>query len=215
CLSTLEGHSRWVGSAAFSHDSARLASASGDRTVKIWDASSAFSHDLALLASASVDETVKIWDASSGECLLTLEGHSGSVYLVAFSHDSARLASASGDKTVKIWDARSGECLQTLSIGKRLYRISFDITGSYLHTDIGPIEISVSPGLSSPPPSNPEPQNPQYQGLALSADGVWITYNSENLVWLPPEYRPTCAAVSGETIGVGVESGRVWICNVH
>jgi hypothetical protein len=28
------------------------------------------------------------------------------------------------------------------------------------------------------------PQNPRYQDGALSSDGVWITYNSENVVWL-------------------------------
>src|SRR5204863_97940 len=128
CLQTLEGHSGDVRSVAFSHDSARLASASGDRTVKIWDASSgeclqtreghsnwvwsvAFSHDSARLASASRDKTVKIWDASSGECLQTLEGHSNWVNSVAFSHDSARVAAAADDKTVKICDASSGECL--------------------------------------------------------------------------------------------------------
>ena len=73
----------------------------------------AFSPDSARLASASYDNTVKIWDASSGECLQTLEGHSNRVTSVAFSPDSARLASASKDNTVKIWDASSGECLQT------------------------------------------------------------------------------------------------------
>ncbi|KAF2193435.1 hypothetical protein K469DRAFT_549877 [Zopfia rhizophila CBS 207.26] len=78
CLQTLEGHSDTVWSVAFSHNSARLASASGD-------------------------STVKIWDVSSGECLQTLEGYSDSVNSVAFSHDSARLASASDDRTVKIW----------------------------------------------------------------------------------------------------------------
>src|SRR2546421_5088341 len=100
CLQTLEGHSRWVNSVAFSHDSARLASASGDGAVKVWD-------------------------ASSGECLQTLEGHSGLVNSVAFSHDSGRLASASDDRTVKVWDASSGECLQTLRTGRGLERISF------------------------------------------------------------------------------------------
>ncbi|KAL2192736.1 NACHT domain-containing protein [Corynascus similis CBS 632.67] len=37
CLQTLEGHSHFVRSVAWSHDSTRLASASYDRTVKIWD----------------------------------------------------------------------------------------------------------------------------------------------------------------------------------
>jgi WD40 repeat protein len=73
----------------------------------------AFSHDSTWLASASVDRTVKIWDASSGACLQTLEGHSSAVWSIAFSHDSTWLASASLDRTVKIWDASSGACLQT------------------------------------------------------------------------------------------------------
>jgi len=219
---------------AFSHDSARLASASWDRTVKIWDASSgaclqtleghshyvnsvAFSHDSARLASASDDRTVKIWDASSGACLQTLEGHSDCVNSVAFSHDSARLASASDDRTVKIWDASSGACLQTLDIDRALFNISFDITGSYLHTEFGAIALeassSSSPSLSNRAPSVTDPQSPRYQGQALSSDGKWITYNSNNWVWLPSEYRPSRSAVSGKSIGIGVGTGKVWICN--
>jgi len=59
CLQTLEGHSSSVLSVAFSHDSTRL-------------------------ASASYDRTVKIWDASSGACLQTLEGHGSIDNLVGF-----------------------------------------------------------------------------------------------------------------------------------
>jgi WD40 repeat protein len=174
----------------------------------------AFSHDSARLASGSRDSTVKIWDASSGECLQTLEGHRDSVRSVAFSHDSARLASASGDGTVKIWDASSGECLQTLSIGKTLFDISFDTTGSYVHTEIGTIALGApSSSLSNMTPSVVDAPSPRYQGWALSSDGEWITYNSENRLWLPSEYRPSCSAVSGKTIGIGVATGNVWLCN--
>jgi WD40 repeat protein len=228
CLQTLEGHNDAVNSVVFSHNSTRLASASHDRTVKIWDASSgaclqtleghsswvspvAFSHDSTRLASASYDRTVKIWDASSGACLQTLEGHSDSASSVTFSHDSTRLASASHDRTVKIWDASSGACLQTLDVGKVLSNISFDTTSSYLHTEIGTITISATPFVSSRP-TVIEHRNPRYEGLALSSDGAWITYNSENLVWLPSEYRPSCSAVLGKRIGIGVGTRRVWIC---
>ncbi|KAL3584407.1 hypothetical protein FPOAC2_14187 [Fusarium poae] len=38
CLQTLEGHGHWVASVVFSADGQRLASGSGDNTVKIWDA---------------------------------------------------------------------------------------------------------------------------------------------------------------------------------
>jgi WD40 repeat protein len=228
CLQTLEGHSNAVRSVAFSHDSTRLASASDDRTVKIWDASSgeclqtldghsdwvrsvAFSHDSTLLASASFDHTVKIWGARSGECLETLHGHSNRVNSVAFLHDSTRLASASFDHTVKIWDVWSGECLQTLGIDKTLSNISFDTTGSYLHTEIGTLDIDAS--ASNMTPNVVDPHNTRYRGWALSSDGAWITYNSTNHVWLPSEYRPSCSAVLGMKIGIGVGSGKVWICN--
>ena len=192
CLQTLEGHIGSVFSVAFSHDSTRFASASEDKTIKIWDVYSgeylqtlkahssrvnlvAFSHNSTRLASASDDETIKIWDAGSGECLQMLEGHSRAVRPVAFSPDSTQLASVSLDKTVKIRDAGSGECLQTLSIGETLFNISFDTTGSYLHTKTGTIAISTSSdsittlGITDPP-------NPPYQSWALSSEGAWITY---------------------------------------
>jgi WD40 repeat protein len=121
-LKILKGHSRPVLAVAFSSDGKTLASASRDRTIKLWDTQSfvvvqtlkghksainaiAFSPDGKLLASVSSDKTVKLWDLqSSGRALRTLKGHSGWINAVAFSPDSSLVASASGDTTVKQWN---------------------------------------------------------------------------------------------------------------
>ncbi|KAK5710084.1 hypothetical protein LTR17_019197 [Elasticomyces elasticus] len=228
CLRTLEGHSDGVSSVVFSADLSGLVSASWDKTVKIWNASSGqrlrtleghsgwvssvvFSTDSSCLASGSWDNTVKIWDASSGQCLRTLKGHSSWVNPVVFSADSSRLASASQDNTVKIWDASSGQCLQTLEVGRALYRISFDVTGSALHTEIGslPLDASSSPRLLS---WIGDTRDVKDLGAGTSADGLWVKYNSSNTVWLPSERRPYCSATKAQTVAIGTGNGRVWTC---
>jgi WD40 repeat protein len=74
----------------------------------------AFSPDGKRLASASMDRTVKVWDAAAGQEVLTLKGHTDQVQSVAFSPDGKRLASASMDRTVKVWDADMGQETPTL-----------------------------------------------------------------------------------------------------
>ncbi|WP_442947855.1 WD40 repeat domain-containing protein [Nostoc sp.] len=74
----------------------------------------ALSPDRQFLASASADRTIKLWSPHTGQCLKTLYGRGSWVWAIAFSPDSNFLASGSYDRTIKIWDVHSGECLQTL-----------------------------------------------------------------------------------------------------
>src|SRR5262249_3757286 len=61
------------------------------------------------LASASNDKTVRLWDVTTAKERASLQGHTGLVYAVAFSPDGKTLASASDDKTVKLWDVTTGK----------------------------------------------------------------------------------------------------------
>ncbi|KAH8783639.1 hypothetical protein BGZ57DRAFT_884992 [Hyaloscypha finlandica] len=49
------------------------------------------------------------------------------------------------------------------------------------------------------------------QGLGIN--GSWITWNAQNLLWLPPDYRAFSSAISlsGSVVAIGCQSGKVFI----
>ncbi|MBA2285127.1 MAG: hypothetical protein H0W02_06575 [Ktedonobacteraceae bacterium] len=67
----------------------------------------AWSPNGAAIATASNDRSARIWEAATGKHIYTYHGHTNWVTSVAWSYDGTRIASASNDKTVHIWQAES------------------------------------------------------------------------------------------------------------
>jgi WD40 repeat protein len=151
---TLTGHTSDVCGIAFSPDGSRIATASLDKTSKVWDATTgaliltltghtdivwgiAYSPDGSFIATASSDTTAKVWDAITGALILTLTGHTSVIYGIAFSPDGSRIATGSFDQTSKVWDANTGALIRTLTgYTGTVHGIAYSPDGSRIATAV-------------------------------------------------------------------------------
>ncbi len=129
---TLTGHSSFINYLVISPDGQTLASASADKTIKIWNLATGqeirtltghssfinylvISPDGQTLASASADKTIKLWNLATGQEIRTFTGHSNYVNYLAISPDGQTLVSSSADKTIKVWNLATGQEIRTLT----------------------------------------------------------------------------------------------------
>ncbi len=151
----LQGHRGIVYAVAWDPSRYRLASAAGDKTVRIWDVENqkalrtleghedkvlalAWDPSGRLLASASADTTIRLWDVATGKEVAVLRGHEGWVDSVAWNPAGSQLASSSLDKTVRVWDVAKGEAQSVLRGHEdSLFAVAWDPDGRLLASASG------------------------------------------------------------------------------
>ncbi len=137
CKQTFEGHTHYVMQIVFNpKDNNTFASASLDKTIKVWQLGSTHPNftleghekgvncvdyyhggDKPYLISGADDRLVKIWDYQNKTCVQTLEGHSQNISSVAFHTELPIILTGSEDGTIKLWHSNTYRIDNTLNYG--------------------------------------------------------------------------------------------------
>lgn len=108
-----------------------VATASGDKTVKVWNSETLTlvrtyrghngpvgsldaASDGRMIASGAEDGQVRLWSTASTRLIRTLRGHTARVTAVAFSPAVDLLASAAKDGSIRLWDVKRGRTIHSL-----------------------------------------------------------------------------------------------------
>lgn len=163
-VAQIEGHSLGLSALAFSRDGNRLATASLDRTCRVWQIDPSgkadeiavlsghtlsvtcvdFSPDGKLVASGSRDNSVRLWDAETGDQVAELKHHYLEVKSVAFTSDGTRLLSCGRDRSIVIWDVAKQEKLAELKgASAEVLCLALDGTDSRVAAGLGSNAIKI------------------------------------------------------------------------
>ncbi|XP_078102851.1 coatomer subunit beta'-like [Sander vitreus] len=135
CGQVFEGHTHYVMQIVINpKDNNQFASASLDRTVKVWQLGSKTPNftleghekgvncidyysggDKPYLISGADDRLVKIWDYQNKTCVQTLEGHAQNVTCVCFHPELPIILTGSEDGTVRVWHSNTYRLENTLN----------------------------------------------------------------------------------------------------
>lgn len=146
CVQVFEGHTHYVMQLTFNpKDPNTFASASLDRTIKVWGLGSPVAHftleghdkgvnaieyftggDKPYIISGADDKLLKVWDYQNKTCVQTLEGHTHNVSVACFHPTLPLIISGSEDGTVRLWNSNTYRLEKTLNYGmERIWALGY------------------------------------------------------------------------------------------
>jgi WD40 repeat protein len=221
-------HSGFVSSLAFSRDRKILASASGDKTIRLWGGytgeikrtlnghsdtvwSVAISSNGQTLVSGSADKTIRLWSLSSSEQPRILSGHSNWVTSVAITPDGNTLTSSSTDGTIKLWNLHNGELLRTIDTQSTgIFSIAISPDGKTLATgsikEVQLWNLRTGELLYTLSGRSPVAFSPDGQTLVSAAEGGRIKIWCQILNGDESTLHPLLSGEWWEVLGVGMDA---------
>ncbi len=188
----LKGHAGQVLSVDIHPDGRHIASASADRTVRVWDIvdpadprvlenfdgrvmSVCFSPSGRYLAAGTEDRYVKIYDTETWRPVHEMKNHTLAVYDLAWTPDEKYLASCAKDFTIRLWDVETGKLVHVFR-GHRAAVNSIVIShdGKYLVSGSRDKRIVIWSIADKKPLMELPTNDTEVYALALSPDGSML-----------------------------------------
>lgn len=156
----------------------------------------AVSPDGSFIATASFDKSVRLWDAKTGKELRTYsgpQGHQGQVLSVAFSAKGDQLATGGADNTAKVWDV-------PVSFPNKAFATTGGLNRVAMTADGKSFAVAGADGVIKVFPQGEEKGALELKGHAGAVVGIGYTVNNQFLIslgadktlrfWNPADGKP-------------------------